>query len=101
METEILSEFKAEINGVCMEKEVEYDFLKSFIESLEKEYNLEISNKEVTEFIRERLYDRTEKIYNEGNYTYEESKGQARGDLLYDTVFIRNLFNKLPNKIKV
>ena len=101
MNAEILSDFKGEINGVYVRDETKYEFLTECIESLEKEYNLEINSKEITEFIGEELYNKTEDLYDEGNYSYEECNNHIREDLLYDLEFIKNLFNRLPNKIVI
>lgn len=101
MNAEILNNFKGEINGVYIGDETKYEFLTECIESLEKEYNLEINNKEITEFIGEELYNRTEDLYDEGNYSYEECNNHIREDLLYDLEFIKNLFNKLSDKIEI
>ena len=81
--------------------EIKYEFLSECIESLEKEYNLEISSKEITEFIGEELYNRTEDLYDEGNYSYEECNNHVREDLLYDLEFIKVLFNRIPVSVVI
>lgn len=101
MNAEILSGFKGEINGVYIGDEVKYEFLSECIESLEKEYNLEINSKEITEFIGEELYNRTEDLYDEGNYSYEECNNHIREDLLYDLEFIKDLFNRIPVSVVI
>lgn len=101
MKAEVLSGFKGEINGVYIGDEVKYEFLTECIESLEKEYNLEINSKEITEFIGEELYNRTEDLYDEGNYSYEECNNHVREDLLYDLEFIKDLFNRIPVSVVI
>lgn len=101
MKAEVLSGFKGEINGVYIGDEVKYGYLKECIECLENEYNLVINNKEITEFIGKELYSRTEDLYDEGNYSYEECYNHIRDDLLYDLEFIKDLFNKIPYGILI
>lgn len=97
----MLSGFKGEINGVYIGDKVKYDYLKECIECLENEYNLIIDSKEITEFIGEELHSRTEDLYDEGNYSYEECNNHIREDLLYNLEFIKDLFNKLPEKVVI
>lgn len=101
MKAEVLSGFKGEINGVYIGDEVKYVHLKECIECLENEYNLIIDNKEITEFIGEELHSRTEDLYDEGNYNYEECYNHIREDLLYDLEFIKDLFNRIPYGILI
>lgn len=101
MKAEVLSGFKGEINGVYIGDETKYEFLTECIESLENEYNLEINNKEITEYIEAKLYSKTEDLYDEGKYSYEECNNQARDSLLNDLEFIKNLFNKLLERIVI
>lgn len=56
MKCEIKNNFNGEINGVILYDEQSYDYLRDFIEELEDMFNLEINNKEATEFLRNELY---------------------------------------------
>lgn len=101
MKAEVLNDFKGKINGIYIGDETKYEFLTECIESLENEYNLSINNKEITEFIGEELYNRTEDLFSEGTYSYEECNNQVRDSLLDDLEFIKKLFNKLLERIVI
>lgn len=78
MKCEIKNKFKGEINGIKFDDEQSYNYLKEFIENLEYKYNLNIVDKETTEFLKTQLYEKTEQLYQE-EYSdcYEEAHNEA------------------------
>jgi hypothetical protein len=52
MKCEMKNNFKGIINGVEFDDEQSYDYLKEFIEDIENKFNLNINNKEATEFLQ-------------------------------------------------
>jgi hypothetical protein len=100
MKCEMKNSFKGIINGVEFDDEQSYDYLKEFIEDIENKFNLNINNKEATEFLQSQLYEETECIYNTVD-DYEEAHYNAMDSLFKDIDIIKGLLKYAKKKINI
>lgn len=99
MKCDIKNNFNGEINGVILYDEQSYDYLRDFIEELEDMFNLEINNKEATEFLRNELYEETESLYNVVTDDYYEAHCKAMDNLSDNISIIKGLLNYRNKKV--
>ena len=100
MKCEMISNFKGDINGIKFDDEQSYDYLKEFIENIEYKFNLNVNNKEATEFLNNQLYEETEHLYNAID-NYEEAHNDAMNNLLNDIDIIIGLLKYSKDKIDI
>jgi hypothetical protein len=100
MKCEMVSNFKGNINGVNFSDEQSYNFLKDFIENIEEKFNLNINNKEATEYLQNQLYEETEYLYNI-TCNYEEAHNNAMENLMDNIDIIEDLLKCKKNKINI
>lgn len=100
MKCEMKNNFKGIINGVEFDGEQSYDYLKEFIEDIENKFNLNINNKEATEFLQNQLYEETECFYNTID-DYEEAHYNAMDNLLDNVDIIQGLLKYSKKKINI
>ena len=99
MKCDIKNNFNGEINGVILYDEQSYYYLRDFIEELEDMFNLEINNKEATEFLRNELYEETESLYNVVTDDYYEAHCKAMDNLSDNIYIIKGLLNYRNKKV--
>lgn len=99
MKCELINRFKGKINGVMFDDEQDYNYLREFIENLEDMFNLEINNKEATEFLRNELYEETESLYNVVTDDYYEAHCEAVNNLSNNILIITKLLSYLNEKV--
>lgn len=100
MKCEMVSNFKGNINGVNFSDEQSYNLLKDFIENIEEKFNLNINNKEATEFIQNQLYEETEYEYNMTG-DYEEAHNNAMNNLTDNVYILKELLKYKKSKINI
>lgn len=100
MKCEMKSNFKGIINDVTIGDEQSYDYLKEFIENIENKFNLNINNKEATEFLQNQLYEETEYEYNMTD-DYEEAHNNAMNNLTDNVDILEELLKYKKNKINI
>lgn len=102
MKCEMKNSFKGIINGVEFDDEQSYDYLKEFIEDIENKFNLNINNKEATEFLQSQLYEKTEYLYLQCTVEdYEEAHYNAMDNLLDNVDIIQGLLKYSKKKINI
>ena len=100
MKCEMVSNFKGNINGVNFSDEQSYNYLKDFIENIEDKFNLNINNKEATEFLQNQLYEETECLYNITD-NYEEAHNNAMNNLTDNVDILEKLLKYKKSKINI
>lgn len=100
MKCEMVSNFNGNINGVEFDDEQSYNYLREFIENIEDKFNLNINNKEATEFLQNQLYEETEYLYCTVE-DYEEAHNNAMNNLMDNIDIIEGLLKYKKKKINI
>lgn len=100
MKCELKNKFKGSINGIDFDEEQSYNYLKEFIENIEDKFNLNINNKEATEFLQNQLYEETEFLYSRSD-DYDEAHNVAMDSLFKDIDIIKGLLKYSKKKINI
>lgn len=91
MKSVIKQNFIGEINGVTFNDQVTFEMVEEFIKDIEYARNIEIKTEKATDFIRNELIEKANKIFDRKMETYEEAINEAKEELLENKNFIKDI----------
>lgn len=93
MKSVIKQNFIGEINEVEFNNQGTFEMVEDFIKDIEYANNIEIKTEKATDFIRDKLIEKANKIFDRKMETYEEAVNEAKEKLLENKSFIENIKN--------
>lgn len=91
MKSVIKQNFIGEINGVTFNDQETFEMVEDFIKDIEYANNIEIKTEKATDFIKDELIEKANKIFDRKMETYEEAVNEAKEKLLENKNFIKDI----------
>lgn len=91
MKSVIKQNFIGEINGVTFNDQGTFEMVEDFIKDIEYANNIEIKTEKSTDFIKDELIEKANKIFDRKMETYEESVNEAKEKLMENKSFIKDI----------
>lgn len=91
MKSVIKQNFIGVINEVEFNEQGTFEMVEDFIKDIEYANNIEIKTEKVTDFIRNELIEKANKIFDRKMETYEEAVNEAKESLLENKSFIEDI----------
>lgn len=91
MKSVIKQNFIGEINGVTFNDQGTFEMVEDFIKDIEYANNIEIKTEKATDFIKDELIEKANKIFDRKMETYEEAVNEATEKLLENKNFIKDI----------
>lgn len=91
MKSVIKQNFIGEINGVTFNDQGTFEMVEDFIKDIEHTNSIEIKTEKATDFIRNELIEKANKIFDRKMETYEEAVNEAKEKLLENKSFLKDI----------
>lgn len=91
MKSVIKQNFIGEINGVTFNDQGTFEMIEDFIKDVEYANSIEIKTEKATDFIKDELIEKANKIFDRKMETYEEAVNEAKEKLLENKSFIKDI----------
>lgn len=93
MKSVIKQNFIGEINGVTFNDQGTFEMVEEFIKDIEYDNSIEIKTEKATDFIKDELIEKANKIFDRKMETYEEAVNEAKEKLMENKNFIKDIKN--------
>lgn len=91
MKAVIKQNFIGEINGVTFNDQGTFEMVEDFIKDIEYANNIEIKTEKATDFIKDELIEKANKIFDRKMETYEEAVNETKEKLMENKNFIKDI----------